>query len=122
MDSAPGADKQPHFSLLETMRLERGGVARLERHLSRMAETAGYFDYPWQADVVRRAVAAVEAAHPEGCWRVRLLLSSDGRPTIECTPLVHREAWRVAFAADPIDRDNPFIRFKTTHRVVYEFA
>ena len=79
MDSAAPAPG-PSFSLLETMRLEHGQVQRLERHLARMANAARYFAYQWSESAVREAVADVAREHPQGCWRLRLLLSADGRP------------------------------------------
>ena len=119
MDSAPA----PSFSLLETMRLEHGRVERLERHLERMAEAARYFDYRWSEPAVREALAVVARDHSSGCWRLRLLLSPDGRPTIESTPHAHEaRIWQVDFARDPITPADPFILHKTTHREVYEAA
>lgn len=116
--AAPGS-----FSLLETMRLEHGQVERLERHMARMAEAARYFAYQWSESTVREALAEVAREHPHGCWRLRLLLSIDGRPTIECTPHADEtRRWRVAFAREPIDQLDPFIRHKTTRRIVYEEA
>jgi para-aminobenzoate synthetase/4-amino-4-deoxychorismate lyase len=122
MDSAaPGLGAS--FSLLETMRLEHGRVGRLERHVARMAEAARYFEYQWNETAVRDAVNSVAGEHPDGCWRVRLLLSADGSPLIECTPHVaDARTWRVDFALEPIDPQNPFVLHKTTHRVVYETA
>ena len=111
------------FSLLETMRLEQGRVERLERHLARMADAARYFAYPWSESTVRDAVVAVALEHPDGCWRLRLLLSNDGHPTIECTPHADEtRPWRVDFALEPIDSLDPFIRHKTTRRLIYEAA
>jgi para-aminobenzoate synthetase/4-amino-4-deoxychorismate lyase len=122
MDSVAPIDGAA-FSLLETMRLEHGRVERLERHIVRMAEGARYFEYQWSEVAVRDAIHAVAGAHPEGCWRVRLLLSADGTPTIECTPHAQdARPWRVDFALEPVNPQDPFILHKTTHRVVYEVA
>jgi para-aminobenzoate synthetase/4-amino-4-deoxychorismate lyase len=112
------------FSLLETMRLQDGTVVRLERHLARQAGSAAYFGFQWNEAAVRNAVAAAVKAHPEGCWRLRLLVSMDGSPETECT---HHDAgeprvWHVAFADVPVDEDDPFLRNKTTHRGTYEVA
>jgi para-aminobenzoate synthetase/4-amino-4-deoxychorismate lyase len=121
MDSAAAAGAP--FSLLETMRLENGRVERLERHVARMANAARDFHYPWDESSVRDAVSTLAAGHPTGCWRVRLLLSSDGRPSIECSPHVpETRVWRVGFTHDPIDMRDPFILHKTTRRLVYEHA
>ena len=122
MDSVTAPDGAS-FSLLETMRLEHGRVERLERHLARMAEGARYFGYTWNETAVREAVASTAAAHPDGCWRMRLLLSAEGRPTIECTPhSPEARPWRLDFAREPVDATDPFVLHKTTHRVVYEIA
>lgn len=122
MDSAAPASPAA-FSLLETMRLEHGRVERLERHLARMADAARYFGYPWSESTVREALADVTRQRSQGCWRLRLLLSADGRPAVECTPHADEtRQWRVNFALEPIDPLDPFIRHKTTRRLVYEVA
>jgi para-aminobenzoate synthetase/4-amino-4-deoxychorismate lyase len=112
------------FSLLETMRLQGGTVVRLERHLARMAASAAYFGFRWNEPAVRDAIAATVGAHPAGTWRLRLLVSRDGAPLVECTPHLAGEprAWRVAFAGMPVDEDDPFLRHKTTNRATYELA
>jgi len=112
------------FSLLETMRLEDGQVARLERHLARMATSARHFSYGWDEAAVRAALAAAQSQHSTGCWRLRLLVTRDGTPTVECTP--HSQSskgpWRVAFAKEPVDERDPFLFNKTTRRAIYDSA
>lgn len=124
MDTAGTTAASGTFALLETMRLEHGRLRRLERHLSRAASAARDFDYAWDEASVRAALAGVETAHPQGCWRTRLLVSRTGVPVVECTP--HDPAgdgpWRVGLAPDPVEDDDPFIRHKTTYRAVYERA
>jgi para-aminobenzoate synthetase / 4-amino-4-deoxychorismate lyase len=122
MDSAapiPGGS----FSLLETMRLENGRIERLDRHVARMAEAAGYFEYRWIESAVRQVVEKAREEHREGCWRVRLLLPTDGGPVVECTPHVpDTRPWRVDFAAEPVDAQDPFILHKTTRRIAHQAA
>jgi para-aminobenzoate synthetase/4-amino-4-deoxychorismate lyase len=111
------------FSLLETMRLDEGAIVRLERHLSRLADSARQFDYTYDDARIRAALAVTAGAHPSGQWRVRLLVARDGTPTVECTPHVRDpRTWRVAFAATPVDSGDPFLANKTTHRQVYDSA
>jgi para-aminobenzoate synthetase / 4-amino-4-deoxychorismate lyase len=111
------------FSLLETMRLEEGTIVRLDRHLARLAGSARHFAYAYDERRTRDALAAIEAAHPHGTWRVRLLVSRDGVPTVECTPYAAEgRPWRVTFAPVAVDSQDPFLANKTTHRVVYETA
>jgi para-aminobenzoate synthetase/4-amino-4-deoxychorismate lyase len=105
------------------MRLETSRVARLDRHMARMAAGARFFSYRWNESAVRDAITAVADRHPLGCWRVRLLLASDGQPTIECTPHEpETRRWRIDFARAPVDGRDPFILHKTTRRAVYEAA
>jgi len=112
------------FSLLETMRLEDGCIPRLERHVSRMAASARHFGYTWDEAGVRAAVATAQHDHPNGCWRLRLLVDRTGTPTAECTPHTGdtNRVWRVAFAREPVDERDPFLFNKTTRRAVYEHA
>ena len=112
------------YSLLETMRLERGRIVRLERHLDRMASSARHFGFVWDDAAVRRVLATQARSHPDGSWRSRLLVSSTGTPTVECTPYTAdaQRTWRVAFARTPVNQDDPFLRHKTTNREVYEEA
>jgi para-aminobenzoate synthetase/4-amino-4-deoxychorismate lyase len=115
--------KPMEFSLLETMRLDEGTIVRLERHLARMAGSAGRFGYQLDEVRIRRAVAGTAGEHPGGQWRVRLLVARDGTPTIECTPYTRASrAWRVTFASAPVDSRDPFLANKTTHRDVYDAA
>jgi para-aminobenzoate synthetase/4-amino-4-deoxychorismate lyase len=106
------------------MRLDEGSIIRLDRHLARLAGSARHFAYAYDEARTRAAIAAIQAAHPEGRWRVRLLVARDGEPTIECTPYAPdgRGPWRVAFASDPVDSGDPFLANKTTHRAVYDAA
>jgi para-aminobenzoate synthetase/4-amino-4-deoxychorismate lyase len=106
------------------MRLEGGAVARLERHLARMAGSARYFGYPWDDGRVRAAVGGARAAHADGCWRLRLTVDADGTPAVGCSPHESRESrpWTVALAADPIDGRDPFLLNKTTRRDCYDAA
>jgi para-aminobenzoate synthetase/4-amino-4-deoxychorismate lyase len=111
------------FSLLETMRLDGGSIVRLERHLSRLAGSARHFGFAYDDARTRAAVAATAREHPRGQWRVRLLVSRDGTPAIECTPyIVDTRPWRVTFATAPVDSRDPFLANKTTNRVVYDTA
>jgi para-aminobenzoate synthetase/4-amino-4-deoxychorismate lyase len=111
------------FSLLETMRLDEGTIVRLERHMSRLAGSARQFGYVSDEARIRAALDETRRAHPHGQWRVRLLVSRDGTPTIECTPYVaDPRPWRITFASAPVDSRDPFLANKTTNRVVYDTA
>ena len=86
MSSAP----VPSFHLLETMRLENGTVIRLDRHLRRLAGSALVFSRQFDAARVHEAIDAAAADHPDGLWRMRLTVASDGIPELTVTP--HEDA------------------------------
>lgn len=114
----------PPFQLLETMRYDPGqGIYLLERHLQRLGNSAAYFDFACDFEAVRaRLDAAVADCH--GGLRLRLLVAAEGEFEVQATrldakaPPIHR----VALAAKPIDRTDPFLYHKTTLRQVYEEA
>jgi len=112
------------FSLLETMRLERGRIARRDRHVARAAGAAAELGFAWDVAAANAALDAAAAAHADGVWRTRLLVSRAGDATVECTPLVHDESrvWRVGLAGDPVHSGDPSLRVKTTRREIYERA
>ncbi len=112
------------FSLLETMRLEDGHLVREAGHLARMATAAGRCGFAWNEPRVTTALTEAAGNHAGGRWRVRLLLSPTGEPTVECVPMPQpsERPWRVGFAARAVDEADPFLRMKTTRRAAYEAA
>jgi para-aminobenzoate synthetase/4-amino-4-deoxychorismate lyase len=112
------------FLLLETMRLEQGCIARVNRHLARMADSASYFGFTWDETSVRRAVEDARVRHADGCWRLRLVVDRRGQPDVTCTAHEPGETrvWRVTYADTPVDDRSPFLFNKTTNRRVYEKA
>ncbi len=113
------------FSLLETMRLEGGHVARLDRHLARMRASAAVFGFAWHEDAVRAAVTAACAPYPQDVRRVRLLVDAGGQPSVTCTPhtdTAPNALWRVAFANAPVNDRDPLVLNKTTSREPYDIA
>lgn len=117
----------PPFSLLETLLwTPPEGYALLDRHLARLAESAGYFDFAFDAAAVRQALLARACAFAAGPHKVRLLLARGGAVTLEAAPLAappgHAARPAVALARFPVDRSDPFLYHKTTRRAVYEEA
>jgi para-aminobenzoate synthetase/4-amino-4-deoxychorismate lyase len=112
----------PEFSLIETMRIDRGVVIRRDRHIGRMALSARHFDRPCDLEQVNLTLDQACREHPDGEWRARLLLDEAGRFVVSCTE--HSRAgdgvWRVAVAESPIDETNPFLFHKTTIRSLYD--
>jgi len=109
------------FQLIETLRLDAGGYPLLPRHLARLAASAAHFGFAWSEAQVRDALAAVAAEHPQGSWRVRLLLDREGGVVTEAFPLEPTpDHYAAAWAAAPVDSSDEFLRHKTTHRSIYQ--
>ena len=115
------------FDLLETLRLEDGRYWLLERHLERMASSARYFGFAWDADreaAVRAQLDAVAREHAQGLWRLRLLLAARGQASVQAFALAATpEPVRVALAVRPLDTQggqHEFVLHKTTRRAHYD--
>ena len=104
-------------TLLETMRLEGGRVALLGRHLDRLHGSAHYHGTPLDLAAVRSMVE-----REGGEARLRLLLSPDGVPSLERTPLPAPLAGplKVALSPEPIAAGDPARFHKTAARGFYE--
>jgi para-aminobenzoate synthetase/4-amino-4-deoxychorismate lyase len=110
------------FEILETLALRDGTLVHLSAHLQRMAAAAAHFGFVWNITVVHHTLDTLVASHPQGAWRVRLLLCAAG--------LCHAEAFaltdtvlpvRLQLAAQPFAHaHSEFVRFKTTRRAHYD--
>jgi para-aminobenzoate synthetase / 4-amino-4-deoxychorismate lyase len=111
------------FSLLETMRVDRGLVVRREQHLARAAAAAAHFGFPWNAMAANRALDDAVAERPTGVWRLRLLVAPSGAATTTCSEHVDdNRVWQIALAPEAVDSRDDFLRHKTTKRDVYNRA
>jgi len=113
------------FQLLETLLWTRDeGYFLQERHLERLRASALYFDYPYDEQRIRKALA--EAVHrlSAGSYRVRLLLAKEG--TVECSAVLldppSKVPLKLRLAREPVDSRDPFLFHKTTRRDLYERA
>ena len=116
----------PPFSLLETLLWSpEANYALLDRHLARLEESAEYFDTPLDAAALRQRLQAFADELPALPHKVRLLVAPNGAVTLEAEPLAAfpgSAPCRVALAREPVDRNDPFLYHKTTHRHVYTKA
>ena len=120
-----------HFDLLETLLLQDGHYAFLDRHLARMHTGAKRFGHLADMFAIRAALAAHAATYPHQLRRVRLLVSHAGEITVTCTALQSApdnwlgasngaERVDVALASSPVDSQHEFLRYKTTARAAYD--
>jgi para-aminobenzoate synthetase/4-amino-4-deoxychorismate lyase len=107
------------FGLIETLaHLPGTGPRNLDRHLDRLADSAGYFGFPFDRTAAERRVAGVD---PGTAARVRLLLIRDGTLGVELGPLPAPTDGPVRLAVDPqpVDSTEIWLRHKTTRRGPY---
>ena len=106
-------------TLIETLLWERGpGYALLERHLDRMADSAGYFGLPFDRAAV---LALLEGqSFPADRMRVRLTLDASG-PDLTAVPLPpNPPVFRFAIAPEKLDSQSLWLAHKTTNRAFYD--
>ena len=110
------------FDLLETLALKDGELRHAAEHLQRLAGAAAHFGIPWDAAAVQRCLHELAQAHPQGLWRVRLLLDARGRARAEAFAMEPSPAQvRLQLADRPLmEAHGEFVRFKTTRRAHYD--
>jgi para-aminobenzoate synthetase/4-amino-4-deoxychorismate lyase len=109
------------FELLETIRLEGGSYRLMERHLSRMENSARHFRFRFDVRRVTVALDQAAAAHASGTWRVRLLVDRAGVPRVETLALDSLpDTPTFELAQSSISSDDEFLLHKTTRREIYQ--
>ena len=123
LDKAEFARRPPHaFHLLETILHEPGaGFFLLDGHLDRLAASAARFGFAFDEDEIRGRLEEAIDGSVRVPLRVRLLLSREGRITIESHPVgPSPDPVRVAVSAEAVDSGERLLYHKTTRREVYE--
>jgi len=110
------------FDLLETLRLEDGQLPEAPAHLARMARAAKHFAYPLDASDAAGHLQTLARAHPQGLWRVRLLLNAQGHLQAQASAQDSNPPnVSIELASRPLEAaDGEFVRFKTTRRAHYD--
>jgi para-aminobenzoate synthetase/4-amino-4-deoxychorismate lyase len=110
----------PEFALLETMLYEsHHGYFLLDRHLSRLEDSASYFGFYFNKEKIDHALQEAASSMQEGNHKVRLLLHRDGRVVVEKKSVQDKSCTTVAIAKEPVNSNEVFLFHKTTHREVY---
>ena len=109
------------FDLLETLALTDGEYRHLVEHAERLKRAAVHFNYPFETRAVLMCLRDVLRLHPQGAWRVRLLLNAAGQPRAEAFALQPTaEPVRLQLAMRPFTQaHSEFVRHKTTRRTHY---
>ncbi len=108
------------FDLLETLLLRNGEFWLLARHMTRLQAGAEHFGFTLDRQRVHVALEQLAAQHPQGSWRVRLLVDRHGAARTECAALEQGlTEVSVILAAAPIASACEMLYYKTTARDVY---
>lgn len=117
-------DPVRRFELIETMLYVPGdGVWLRGYHLARLAASAAYFGYVYDAAKVRDAIDKAIAEEPDKRLRVRLLLDEDGAVTATATPQPESTAdavMRYVISDTRVNSGDLFLYHKTTRRELYD--
>ncbi|RWZ58800.1 aminodeoxychorismate synthase component I [Halobacillus fulvus] len=114
-------EQRADFELLETMKLEDGAIPLVDYHLSRVEQSALYFGYPLDRKALEEGLNRIASAYPNGLYKVRMLVDSNGKERIEVTEISPPQGSVIcSLATSPVDEQDPFLFHKTTHRLVYE--
>jgi para-aminobenzoate synthetase/4-amino-4-deoxychorismate lyase len=132
----------PEFKLIETMLWHpESGYWLLDLHLERLAESAGYFFYPFELDKIKAGLDELaegfRSSAPVQSQRVRLTLSKQGGIELTCSelsgglfPVINpaeilevkesRDLPSAVFSSKKTDSRSPYLFHKTTLRELYD--
>ena len=109
------------FGLLETLLLDASGPRHLADHIRRMQDSAAYFGFDVDADVIAAAVGNLDPVQHE--MRLRMVVHRDGRVELDVRPLdVQPSVVRLAVSPLRLNSNDPMRCHKTTDRRFYEQA
>lgn len=112
---------RPDFGIFETLRAENGRCALLDRHLCRLKAAAQALNLPLP-DGCENQIKQYIAHLPDGVFRVKALLASDGISLSRAVLNHLADKQRVIISPTILPAQNYLRRFKTTHRALYDQA
>src|SRR5699024_2274604 len=108
------------YNLLESIRLEDGQYFLLKNHLERVKQSAIYFDVNIDIEKIKQSLYTFATEHPQGTYKVRLLINQKGEYTIEGKKISEMENLQIIkVAIQSIDKEDVFHNHKTTFREIY---
>lgn len=112
---------RPDFGIFETLRVENGRCALLDRHLCRLNTAARALNLPLP-DGCENQIKQYIAHLPDGAFRVKALLASDGISLSHAVLNHLADKQRVIISPTILPAQNYLRRFKTTCRTVFDQA
>lgn len=113
--------KRESFELLESLLLENQVYPLLDHHLTRLHDSATYYDYQLDDEKIKAALYRVAKGYAVGKYKVRLLVNQAGEVNVETEKLTDlNEPVFCAKATKPISSAWPSLYHKTTNRSIYK--
>lgn len=112
---------RPDFGIFETLRVENRRCALLDRHLCRLKTSAQALNLPLP-DGCENQIKQYIADLPDGVFRVKALLASDGISLSRAVLNHLADKQRVIISPAVLPAQNYLRRFKTTHRALFDQA
>ncbi|HHP8657279.1 TPA: chorismate-binding protein [Neisseria meningitidis] len=112
---------RPDFGIFETLRVENRQCTLLNRHLCRLKAAAQALNLPLP-DGCENQIKQYIARLPDGAFRVKALLASDGISLSRAVLNHLADKQRVIISPAVLPAQNYLRRFKTTHRALFDQA
>lgn len=112
---------RPDFGIFETLRAENGRCTLLDRHLCRLKTSAQALNLPLP-DGCENQIKQYIADLPDGAFRIKALLASDGISLSHAVLNHLADKQRVIISPAVLPAQNYLRRFKTTHRALFDQA
>lgn len=112
---------RPDFGIFETLRVENGRCALLDRHLCRLKTSAQALNLPLP-DGCENQIKQYITDLPDGAFRVKALLASDGISLSRAVLNHLADKQRVIISPTILPAQNYLRRFKTTCRALFDQA
>lgn len=112
---------RPDFGIFETLRVENGRCALPDRHLCRLKTSAQALNLPLP-DGCENQIKQYIARLPDGAFRIKALLASDGISLSRAVLNRLTDKQRVIISPTILPAQNYLRRFKTTCRTVFDQA
>lgn len=112
---------RPDFGIFETLRAENGRCTLLDRHLCRLKTSAQALNLPLP-DGCENQIKQYIAHLPDGVFRVKALLASDGISLSRAVLNRLTDKQRVIISPAVLPAQNYLRRFKTTCRALFDQA
>lgn len=101
----------------------RGNIVLFDEHLKRLRDSAEYFNFIYDEDLVRNTIERKCLSLESGKFRIRLLLDRDGEIEIQTSQIFDKDNFLVFdIATNTIDSNDVFVYHKTNFREFYEKA